>query len=74
MSMFQPEGPVMKPPPHQRPPGRPRKNRRRGADEGPGGPSQDFQQKKVYKCTRCNLPGHNKGSCKGIPAAMLNPF
>jgi hypothetical protein len=54
------------PPPIKRQPGRPKKNRRKDADE-----KRDEQQLKRakygMKCSRCKAEGHNKSTCKLPP-------
>ncbi|KAF6134702.1 hypothetical protein GIB67_002103 [Kingdonia uniflora] len=54
----------VKPPPLVRGPGRPRKVRIKGVDEGGG------SQK---RCSKCGGFGHNKKTCKGVPAADIQP-
>lgn len=53
------------PPKHHNQVGRPKKKRRKGADEQ--GPSQNNKRGRNYsnKCKRCGNYGHNKRTCKG---------
>ncbi|KAL5720242.1 hypothetical protein ACHQM5_012924 [Ranunculus cassubicifolius] len=70
-SDWNPPSMVIKPPPLQRPPGRPRKNRRRGADEGAPTNGQSWTRKRINHCRKCGQPGHNKSTCKGLSAEQL---
>jgi hypothetical protein len=47
----------MLPPSYKRGPGRPKKLRRRGADE-------ESYRSRIYKCTICGDPSHNRRGCK----------
>ncbi|KAK9273792.1 hypothetical protein L1049_018602 [Liquidambar formosana] len=56
--------PLMQPPSQRRPPGRPKKLRRREADE-PQNPFKLRRKNAKIKCSRCQKYGHNKTTCKG---------
>ncbi|KAK9273983.1 hypothetical protein L1049_018797 [Liquidambar formosana] len=56
--------PPMQPPSQRRPPGRPKKLRRREADE-PQNPFKLRRKNAKIKCSRCQKYGHNKTTCKG---------
>lgn len=62
----------LQPPPIKRQPGRPKKNRRKDADE-----KRDEQQLKRarygMKCSRCKAEGHNKSTCKLPPPPEAKP-
>ncbi|KAF8398461.1 hypothetical protein HHK36_017389 [Tetracentron sinense] len=53
------------PPSLHRRPGRPKKNRRREADESAPGSSR---RSGLVRCQRCKQYGHNKRTCQGAPA------
>ena len=53
------------PPPLRRLPGRPRKNRRREADEG--APSSQTRRSSTLRCALCKQYGHNKRTCQRGP-------
>lgn len=55
--------PSVLPPIIRRPPGRPKKLRKRAADE-PRNPYKVSRTNKVVRCGRCNIVGHNTRSCK----------
>ena len=57
---FEPVGPPRK----QRPPGRPKKRRKRDADEQRT-QSSKLRRRLVMKCQYCKEIGHNKRTCKG---------
>ncbi|KAK1361480.1 hypothetical protein POM88_045954 [Heracleum sosnowskyi] len=52
------------PPKARRMPGRPKKHRRREADEEGGSGTKLSKKGIVMKCSRCLLIGHNKATCK----------
>ncbi|KAI8557838.1 hypothetical protein RHMOL_Rhmol04G0042000 [Rhododendron molle] len=54
------------PPPLRRMPGRPRKNRRREADEAPAGASH-MKRSQTLRCTNCKEFGHNRRTCQRAP-------
>ncbi|XP_012835541.1 PREDICTED: uncharacterized protein LOC105956239 [Erythranthe guttata] len=53
------------PPTYRRPPGRPKKNRRRAPNEG-----ETAKRSSVVRCKRCNGLGHNIRTCKGAPRSF----
>jgi len=58
--------PPINPPPYKRPPGRPKKVRRKDPDES----QHSCKIKRVYDkttCSKCGGKGHNAMSCKGEP-------
>ncbi|KAK8653039.1 hypothetical protein V6N13_127059 [Hibiscus sabdariffa] len=52
------------PPIQRRPTGRPKKKRRKAADEQDNGPSRGHRTLEI-KCSKCGKPGHNIRSCRG---------
>ncbi|KAK1380321.1 hypothetical protein POM88_027065 [Heracleum sosnowskyi] len=58
------------PPKARRMPGRPKKHRRREADEVGGG-CRLSKKGVVMKCSRCLVIGHNKATCKETEAEAL---
>ncbi|KAG5553273.1 hypothetical protein RHGRI_011212 [Rhododendron griersonianum] len=54
------------PPPLRRMPGRPRKKRRREADEAPAGASH-MKRSQTLRCTNCKEFGHNRRTCQRAP-------
>ena len=57
--IIQPNSIIVLPPNTRRPPGRPKKQRIRGAREGGG------RAKRIFRCSRCGNTGHSRQSCKG---------
>ncbi|KAK9287670.1 hypothetical protein L1049_016108 [Liquidambar formosana] len=55
--------PVM-PPPLRRPPGRPKRVRRKGVDE-PVNPYRIRKHHQSLRCSKCRVYGHNTRTCKG---------
>lgn len=62
------------PPPYERQPGRPKKNRRRDASEEPRAGKQKWTKNGVQMaCTRCKSTGHNVRTCKyAVPEPATN--
>ncbi|KAG5544465.1 hypothetical protein RHGRI_017028 [Rhododendron griersonianum] len=59
-------GEPVQPPPLKRLPGRPRKSRRRAADEpAPGG--SESRRSCTVRCANCKEIGHNKRTCQRAP-------
>uniref|UniRef100_A0A5B7ARQ4 SWIM-type domain-containing protein n=1 Tax=Davidia involucrata TaxID=16924 RepID=A0A5B7ARQ4_DAVIN len=58
-------GDPIDPPPLRRLPGRPKKNRRREADEDVG--SSQARRALSLRCTNCNQFGHNRRTCQRAP-------
>ncbi|KAK8696285.1 hypothetical protein V6N13_001421 [Hibiscus sabdariffa] len=52
------------PPVQRRPPGRPKKQRKKSIDEQNNGPSRGQRTLKI-KCTKCGKPDHNIRTCRG---------
>ena len=50
------------PPALRRPPGRPKKARRKGQDEAQ---NQVRKHYRSLRCTKCGIHGHNSRTCKG---------
>lgn len=57
--------PPIQPPPRRRPTGRPKKQRRREADEPKKG-TKLVRRGTTVACKRCGRTGHNRRTCKGL--------
>ncbi|KAL4385939.1 hypothetical protein GQ457_09G011390 [Hibiscus cannabinus] len=60
------------PPIQRRPTGRPKKKRRKAADEQDNGPSRGHRTLEI-KCSKCGKPGHNIRSCRGQVGVTAPP-
>ena len=58
------------PPAYKKAPGRPKKLRRREADEPPSSQSKYKRSRTTYRCTRCDQFGHNAKGCRSL---TVNP-
>ena len=59
---------TIQPPPIKRPPGRPKKQRRRAPEEAIENPYRIKRKYKEIECSKCGKTGHNVRTCKGAPS------